>query len=245
MKETRIMMDMPITVEILDNDDRELMDVVFDYFTYIDSTFSTYKSESEISKYNRGEIGENLLSRDVQIILSLAEQTKRQTNGYFDIKKDSLVDPSGIVKGWAIYQAALILKEKAVHNFYLDVGGDIQVLGKNKNWENWKIGIRNPFNRFENVKILSITDKGVATSGTYIRGNHIYNPFHLDKIISDIVSLTVVGPDIYEADRFATAAFAMGKEGINFIESLPDLEGYMIDKDGKATYTSDFERYVV
>jgi len=62
--------------------------------------------------------------------------------------------------------------------------------------------------------------------------------------IKDIVSLTVIGPNIYEADRFVTAAFAMGKEGIYFIEKLDGFEGYMIDSNGLATFTSGFEKYV-
>jgi thiamine biosynthesis lipoprotein len=86
---------------------------------------------------------------------------------------------------------------------------------------------------------------GVATSGTYIRGQHIYNPHHPQKTIDDVVSLTVVGPDIYEADRFATAAFAMGREGIIYIEKLPGFEGYMIDTAGLATMTSGFENLVI
>ncbi len=95
----------------------------------------------------------------------------------------------------------------------------------------------------EIVKVLSITDCGVATSGTYIRGQHIYNPKHAGEPITEIVSLTVIGPDIYEADRFATAAFAMGREGIFFIERVEGLEGYMIDRSGQATLTSGFARY--
>ena len=59
----------------------------------------------------------------------------------------------------------------------------------------------------------------------------------------EILSLTVVGPNIYEADRFATAAFAMQREGINFIENLNGFEGYSIDKNGTATMTSNFEKY--
>ena len=94
------------------------------------------------------------------------------------------------------------------------------------------------------VKVLSIRDCGIATSGTYVRGEHIYNPTDSDQPITGILSLTVIGPDIYEADRFATAAFAMGPAGINFIEQLPGFEGYMIDPGGMATYTSGFERYV-
>ena len=55
--------------------------------------------------------------------------------------------------------------------------------------------------------------------------------------------MTVIGPNVYEADRFATPAFAMGKKGIDFVENLPGLEGYMVDKDGIATMTSGFEKY--
>ena len=55
----------------------------------------------------------------------------------------------------------------------------------------------------------------------------------------------MIGPDVYEADRFATAAFAMGAHGIQFIERRPGLEGYQIDRNGIATFTSGFERLVL
>jgi thiamine biosynthesis lipoprotein len=96
----------------------------------------------------------------------------------------------------------------------------------------------------EIVKVLSLSDCGIATSGVYIRGQHIYNPYDEGAPITDIVSLTVIGPDIYYADCFATAAFAMGKEGIDFIEHLDGFEGYMIDNHHQATFTSGFSRYV-
>ena len=53
----------------------------------------------------------------------------------------------------------------------------------------------------------------------------------------------MIGPNIYEADRFATAAFAMGARGIHFIEKFLDLEAYMINQKGIATMTSGFEKY--
>ncbi len=65
----------------------------------------------------------------------------------------------------------------------------------------------------EIVKVLAISDRGVATSGTYIRGQHIYNPVTGGLPDPEIVSITVIGPDIYEADCYATAAFAMGRKG--------------------------------
>ncbi len=94
------------------------------------------------------------------------------------------------------------------------------------------------------MKIICVQNEGVATSGTYIRGQHVYNPHHPDEKNETIVSLTVIGPNIYEADRFATAAFAMGASGIEFIEKLKGFEGYMINVKGIATYTSNFENYV-
>jgi FAD:protein FMN transferase len=60
----------------------------------------------------------------------------------------------------------------------------------------------------------------------------------------NIASLTVIGHNIYEADRFATAAFAMGAEGVHFIEGLAGFEAYQIDTSGVATFTTGFARYV-
>ncbi len=238
-------MGMPITLEVVDPivspDDLEK---VFAYFISVDEAFSTYKATSEISKINRGELPTAEYSEDMKAILALSEQTKKDTYGYFDIEHDGLYDPSGIVKGWAIQNAADRLKAGGFRNFYIDAGGDISVAG-NKDGKLWRIGIRNPFNRSENVKVLALTDRGIATSGTAIRGQHVYDPYNPNMPLLDIVSITVIGPNIYEADRFATAAFAMGKRGIQFIEKLAGFEGYMIDAHARATFTSGFERYVL
>ncbi len=245
MKQLQLLMGMPITVEVVDPSVTEAdIEKVFAYFRAVDDIFSTYKEHSEISKINRGELCAEEYSDEMKTILALSEQTKQETRGYFDIQHNGIADPSGIVKGWAIFQAAHMLKEAGCTNFYIDAGGDIQVSGK-KDGNPWRIGIRNPFNRKEIVKVLAVMDKGIATSGTAIRGQHIYDPHLLHTPLQEIVSLTIIGPNVYEADRFATASFAMGKRGINFIEQLPGFEGYMIDASARATFTSGFERYVL
>ncbi|MBA2393340.1 MAG: FAD:protein FMN transferase [Ktedonobacteraceae bacterium] len=245
MKQTRLIMGMPITIEIVDaaasQDD---LDEVFAHFVAVDETFSTYKDTSEISQINRGELLPTQYSEDMQTILALSAQTKEETDGYFDIQHNGICDPSGIVKGWSIQNVAKILNTKGFRNFYIDAGGDIQVVGRKEDHP-WRVGIRNPFNRDEHVKVLMITDQGIATSGTAIRGQHIYDPYHPDTALLDIASITIIGPNVYDADRFATAAFAMGRRGIQFIETLAGFEGYMIDVHGIATYTSKFERYVL
>jgi thiamine biosynthesis lipoprotein len=245
MKETRLLMGMPITVEVVDaaatQDD---LDRVFAYFVAVDETFSAYKASSEVSRLTRGELHEDEYSDDLKRILALSEQTRRETHGYFDIRRGGVCDPSGIVKGWAVQNAAYMLEACGFRNFYVDAGGDVQISGT-KNGTPWRVGIRNPFNREEHVKVLALTDSGVATSGTAIRGQHIYDPHDPSRPLLEVVSITVVGPNVYEADRFATAAFAMGGRGIRFIEEVAGLEGYMIDVHARATYTSGFERYVL
>jgi thiamine biosynthesis lipoprotein len=245
MKQTRLIMGMPIAIEVLDaSATQDDLDDVFAYFVSIDETFSTYKDTSEISQINRGELLPAHYSEDMQIILALSAQTKEETAGYFDILHKGVYDPAGIVKGWAIQNAAKMLHAKGLRNFYIDAGGDIQVSGS-KNGNPWRVGIRNPFNRNEYVKVLVVTDQGIATSGTAIRGQHIYDPYQRDAPLLDIASITIIGPNVYDVDRFATAAFAMGKRGIQFIENLAGFEGYMIDMHAIATCTSGFERYVL
>jgi len=244
MKQLRMMMGMPILVEIVDDwATDEAIDAVFGFFQYVDNKFSTYKPDSEIMQINRHELSLKDASYDMKTIFSLAEQTRQETYGYFDIRHNGTIDPSGVVKGWAIYNAAELLHQMGFENFYVDAGGDIQAVGKNDG-EKWRVGIRNPFNLEEIVKIVSVTDCGVATSGTYARGQHIYDPKSDGKSLNDFISFTVIGPNIYEADRFATAAFVMGQAGIAFIENLWDFEGYAIDGNGIATLTSGFERDV-
>ena len=239
-------MGMPVIIEIIDRGATpEIFEEVFSYFTTIDKKFSTYKETSEISAINRKEITLQTCSEDMKTIFSLSEETKRLTNGYFDIKKsDGTYDPSGLVKGWAIFNASKILESRGLRNYYISVGGDIQVSGYNAIGQPWKIGIQNPFNKKQElVKVVYLDKGGIATSGTYVRGEHIYGTKDNSNLMKEIISITVIGPNIYEADRFATAVFAMGREGIHFIEHLKGFEGYMIDKKGIATMTSGFNSY--
>ena len=237
---------MPITVEIIDRAaDQILLDKVFDYFSYVDEMFSTYKEESEISRINRGELSVEASSPDMREIWRLAEQTKEETSGYFDIRTPSGVyDPSGIVKGWAIWNAAQLLEREGCEHFYIDAGGDIQTRGVNSEGKPWRVGIQNPLNVREIIKVISLSGEGIATSGNYLRGAHIYDPHEKKPAENGIVSITVVADNVYEADRFATAAFAMGEGGIHFIENLPGCEGYMVNGEGIATLTRGFRKFV-
>ncbi len=251
ISETRLMWGMPITVAIVEpvasqtpSKALSMISQVFAYFGYIDNKFSTYKSTSEISLINQGVLSVEDASPDMQTVLSLAETLRLETDGYFNIAHEGRIDPSGLVKGWALSKAADLLCNSGYEHFYVEAGGDFQAVGLNAEGEPWRVGIRNPFHTDEIVKVLAVSNCGVATSGTYIRGQHIYDPVRGGLPDPEILSITVIGPNVYEADCYATAAFAMGRAGIRFIQSLEGFEGYMIDSNQQATFTSGFEGYV-
>lgn len=239
-------MGMPIEIEALGENARKAVEAAFSYFQTVEARFSIYKEDSEISGINRGEIDLAESSAEMREVFALAEKTKQETDGYFDMRRpDGKLDPSGIVKGWAIKNAAARMEALGCTDYLINAGGDMAMSGVNAEGKEWRVGIRNPFNIHEVVKVVCPHGKGIATSGSYVRGAHIYNPHAPSEPLDEVVSITVIGPDVLEADRFATAAFAMGKEGISFIERLDGFEGYAIDRNGIATMTSRFDVFTV
>lgn len=235
-------MGMTVKVEIVDRFAQgEDINQLFSYFHYIDEKFSPYKRDNEVEKINLGSLNPNEASIEMKKIIDLGEETKKMTNGYFDIFANERFDPSGIVKGYAIHKASEQLYSKGYRNYYVEIGGDIEAIGLNEG-KKWSVGITNPFDPEKIIKVVHLSNKGIATSGNYVRGSHIHDPV-ANKKATDIASITVIGPDVYEADRFATAAFAMGERGVNFIENLDGFEAYMVGNDRRATYTSGFEEY--
>lgn len=246
MKQTRILMDMPITVEVVGSDvPQSTLDDVFAYFERVEDKFSTFREDSQISLFNQGKLALEQLDEEVVEVLDLCQQTSADTFGYFDIFIHGRIDPAGLVKGWAIRNAAEILAKNGLQNYFVSAGGDIQVAGKNIQNNCWTVGIQDPLDKGKIIKKVKLTTEGIATSGTYQRGQHIVNPHQPEKKLTDTLSLTVIGPDIYEADRFATAAFAMGSKCLDFISSRPELAAFTVDHLGKTHQTDNFNQYVV
>src|SRR6266404_6834561 len=133
MQKIEFIMGMPIIVDPGDSD-------VFDYFRYVDEKFSPFKQNSEVTKVNDGRLKIESASADMKLILKLSEKTKKETDGYFDVWHNGMFNPSGIVKGWAIFEASKILDRKGIESYYINAGGDIQTEGGK-----WTVGIRNPF----------------------------------------------------------------------------------------------------
>lgn len=240
-----LQMGMPITVCIQDDGADELdVAAVESWFEDVNRRFSPFLDTSEVSRLNAGLIQHRAASPSLREILRRCDETRAETNGWFDAVRDGVVDPSGLVKGWAIERASELLTSRGHRHHFVDAGGDVQTSGARADGEPWRVGIRNPFNHEEIVKVLAISGGAVATSGTAARGRHIYDPLRNGPAETDLVSMTVVARSIFDADRMATAAFAMGRSGLRFIAEQPGLEGYAIHENGTAEFTEGFSQYV-
>lgn len=208
-------------------------DAVFAWLREVDTRFSPFKPDSEVSRLDRGELPD--LSEDLAEILDLCEHYRVATGGAFDVRMPGrALDPCAVVKGWSVQRAAELLKAAGARRFVLNAGGDVVAAGGP-----WRVGVRHPEHADRLCTVLALTDGAVATSARYERGDHIIDG-RTGRPATGLLSLTVVAPTLTEADSVATAAFAMGTEGIDWAASLPGCEVFAVDAERQVLRTPGF-----
>ena len=227
--EVRHIMGMPIEIDVRDED----VDVepAFAWLRRADELFSTYRADSEISRLGRGELLLSECAPEVDEVLTRCLALRRETGGYFDVRAGGTLDPSGLVKGWAVARAADVLARAGARRLFINAGGDIVTRGGP-----WRIGIRHPVERSRLAAVLEVSDLAVATSGEYERGRHVLDP-HTGRPPEGLLSATIVGPDLATADAYATAAFAMGAAGPEWTTTLDGYEALCITTDHRVLST--------
>ena len=183
-------------------------------------------------------------------VLATCDHLATVTGGAFDARghrPDGQLDPSGFVKGWAIEEAAWLIDSAGGRNYWINGGGDIVARGQAAPGRPWRVGIRHPDRPDRVAAVLAISDRAVATSGDYERGAHIADP-RRGRPASGLRSVTVVGPGLAFTDAYATAVFAMGRDGLGWLASNPDTTdyaAYAITDDDRTIWTEGMERYLV
>ena len=234
-------MGMPIVVDVRDHCPAVLLDGLFDWFREVDERFSTYKQGSEISRLNRGELAVRDCHPDVRAVLARCDELREQTGGFFDARYASLleVDPSGLVKGWSVDRGGELLEARGLRNYSINAGGDIRMRGAALPDSAWRTGIQHPVLHDRIAAIVEASDLALATSGTYIRGEHIVDP-HSGRPPAGLLSVSISGADLATADAYATAAFAMGADGAEWTATLRPYEAFTILADGSSLSTPGF-----
>ena len=234
-------MGMPITIDVRDaTASNEVIDEVFADLRLVDATFSPFIATSAVTRLNAGTLALAEAPPELHEVMALCRRYTALTDGYFDPWRDGRLDPSGLVKGWALARAAKILDTHGYTSFFADGAGDVTTRGDAGEGRPWRVGIRHPVERDKVARVVLARDLAVATSGTYEKGEHIYDP-HTGRPVTSLLSMTIVGPDIVAADVYATAAFAMGPAGLAFIEERPGYEAYAIAPDLVASWTAGFD----
>lgn len=207
----------------------------------VDRVFSTYREDSDVSRLARGEIGLADCDPDVADVLRRCDELERGTGGAFSARAAGRLDPSGLVKGWAIERASTILHDAGARDHCVNGGGDIQLRGEAAPGEPWRIGLADPADPAALAAVVSGTDLAIATSGTAERGHHIVDP-RTGRPAAALASLTLVGRHLTEIDALATAAFVMGGAAREWVSTRPGVEAFAVAPGGTRWWTPGFER---
>jgi thiamine biosynthesis lipoprotein len=211
--------------------DSTAIESVARWLHWVDDVFSTYQPSSQISRLAHGDLSIDDCAPEVAAVLARCRELTAETDGYFSGYPDGKLDPSGLVKGWAIQRASEMLTEAGSSNHCVNGGGDVQCAGSAHPGQPWRIGIADPARTGEFAAVIAGTDLAVATSGTTERGAHIWSPDGPESM-AQLASVTLAGRRLATIDACATAAYAMGAHARDWIERRTDCYGLILYADG-------------
>lgn len=218
-------------------------------FTGLDATFSLYRPDSEASRLARGELTLRDTSAAFRARFADATGWRLLTDGFFTPERpDGVLDLSGIIKGYAIDQAATALAAAGVTDWCLNAGGDVLVGGSPRpEWGTpWMAGIVDPQDRGALLSGFALGGTGrcaaLATSGTAERGNHIWRAGagRAGSRPIEFRQVSVAAPDILTADVLATAIVAGGQRMLDWATDSWDVEVLAVRGGGELLATPGF-----
>lgn len=209
------------------------------YLERMDELFSTWKSDSAMSRLRRGDLALEDAPEEIAEVFERCRRARVLSAGWFNPwSAPGGVDPTGLVKGWAAQGALALLERLGAHGAIVNAAGDIAVSGRPDSESPFQVGIVNPFDTTRLACVVGVRG-ALATSGDYERGAHLFNPF-TGQFTTSCASASVTGLDLGLADALATALVVGGRDVLNVIEAIDGYEALMIERDGSWAATSDF-----
>ncbi len=148
------------------------------------------------------------------------------------------LDFNAIAQGLAVDVLAEELERRGASNYYVEIGGELRVKGKNADGITWRIGIDQPIESSNQdnrqiQEVVELDNRSIATSGSYrkfyekngIRYSHTLDPKTGYPVTHSLLSATVIAETCAMADAYATALMVMGTEkAIAFVNANPQLK---------------------
>lgn len=205
----------------------------------IDETFSTFKPNSFISRLNRSDITLHDCPPEVAEVLALGERARRESGGAFNIHLPGpdgklMLDPNGVVKGWAVDKASATLAALPATDFCLSVGGDMTCRTLEDANPPWRVGIEDPADPGRVLAVVPIHNGGVATSGTARREQHLQDA-RTGGRPAVVASVTVVAPTVTWADIDASTGYVLGRNAAEWLATRPGRSAVVVWNDGTIT----------
>ena len=157
------------------------------------------------------------------------------------------IDLGAVAKGYTGDEVLEIIRSYDVQSAIVNLGGNVQTLGKKPDGSEWKVAVRDPFHPETDMCVLEIDDSAVITSGNYERffiGDdgkrycHIIDPADGCPADNGFVSVTVIGKSGIVCDALSTAVFVAGTERSNeIISEYSDYDFIVVSDDEKIHYT--------
>ena len=215
---------------------------VLDQLREVDRVFSTYRPDSAVSRLGRGEIAVTDCPPEVAEVLALGRAARLRSGGAFSVVLPdgsgrpgaTVLDPSGVVKGWAVERAARLLAALPDTDFCLSAGGDLVCHTATPTSPAWRVGIEHPDDVQTLIAVVPVRNEAVATSGTAHRGRHLVDA-RTGRTSQGVASVTVIGPSLTTADIDATAAYAHGPDAAGWLRSQPGRTALVVWPDATST----------
>ena len=158
--------------------------------------------------------------------------------------KNTQIDLSAIAKGYAVDVLANYLDSLGVHDYLVEIGGEVSFKGLNEIGQYWRIGILRPDTGVTNknyIMVLSADNMSLATSGNYrnyywkddVLYTHTIDPESGLPASNELLSVTISAPSCMSADAIATACMVMGKdEARGYVESKDSIGAIFFYTEG-------------
>jgi FAD:protein FMN transferase len=234
-------MGMPISLALRGRHTHDAADAawaaVLDTLRAADAVFSTYRADSVVSAIRRGELALADAPQDVHEVLAIAARAERATDGAFSAWRSGpdgvrVLDPSGVVKGWAVQRAAAALHTLAGTDSCLSAGGDM--LCRSMSGQPWHVGIEDPHDPTRLLAVVAVRDGAVATTGTAHRGAHLVDA-RTGTTPGAVAQVTVIARSLTDADVDATAAYTLGPDAAQWLRRRVGRNGLVVWADGTTT----------